>query len=68
MDGLGSGIKDIALAMIGVAFVALLVSNATGAANLIKATGDTFTGLLGVVTLQGSHAYAGNNNSGITSI
>lgn len=60
MEGFGSGLKDIAMALIGVAFVALLVGNSQGATAIINSGGKTFAGLLGVVTLQSQYANAFN--------
>jgi len=54
--GFGRELTEIAGALIGVALVALIVSQASGAATVINATGKTFAGLLGVVTLQNSYA------------
>lgn len=43
---------EIAAGLLGIAMVALLVSNAKGAAKIIQTTGDTFGGLIRTVTLQ----------------
>lgn len=43
---------DIAMALIGVATMALFVGNAAGAASLIKAIVDGFNTLLRTVSLQ----------------
>jgi arginine exporter protein ArgO len=60
MEGFGSGLKDIAVALVGVGFIALLVGNSQGAVSIINAGGKTFAGLLGVVTLQSQYANAFN--------
>ncbi|MHB8387518.1 MAG: hypothetical protein ACYDAO_09390 [Thermoplasmataceae archaeon] len=55
-EGLGRGILEIAMALIGVALVALLVRNSGGATNLVRGAGDTFNTLLQTVS-------AGNSGS-----
>lgn len=45
-------VTEIATLLIGVALVALLVSHASGAAQLISTTSNSFSGLLRTVTLQ----------------
>jgi hypothetical protein len=52
---------EIAFALIGVATIALLVSNAKGATQIIESAGNTFNGLLRTVTLQSG---AGNGFNG----
>lgn len=56
MEGFGSGLRDIAILLIGVAGVALLINNSQGTTAIINAGGRTFAGLLGVVTLQSQYA------------
>ncbi len=51
-ESFGRDVTEIASALIGVALVALLVSNASGATKIVEATGQTFGGLLQIVTLQ----------------
>lgn len=48
----GAEITQVAMMLGGIALVALLVSHSKGAVDIIKATGQTYGGLLGVVTLQ----------------
>lgn len=52
MNGLGSGILEIAMALIGVALLALLVGNSSKTTAIISQAGDTFNDLLRTVTLQ----------------
>lgn len=52
MPNLGRDIVEIASLFIGVALVALLVSNARGTAQVIEAATSGFEGLLRTVTLQ----------------
>lgn len=51
-NGLGSGLLEIAMALIGVALLALLVGNSTKTVQVISQAGNTFTQLLQTVTLQ----------------
>jgi len=60
MDGFGRDVTHIALTLAGIAMVALLVSHADGATKIIKQVGDTYGGLLGVVTLQNGFGNAFN--------
>jgi uncharacterized protein YoxC len=64
MNGLGSGILEIAMALIGVALLALLVGNASKTTAIISQAGDTFNDLLQTVTLQNGMG-GGNNHSSI---
>lgn len=59
--GIGRNLTEIAGMLIGVALVALLVSQSQGTTAIIKATGQTFAGLLGVVTLQNNYGNPFNN-------
>lgn len=52
MNGLGSGVLEIAMALIGVALLALLVGNSSKTTAIISQAGDTFNTLLQTVTLQ----------------
>lgn len=52
MPNLGRDIVEIASLLIGVALVALIVSNSRGTAEVIGAATDGFSGLLRTVTLQ----------------
>jgi hypothetical protein len=60
MNGLGSGILEIAMALIGVALLALLVGNSSKTTAIISQAGDTFNGLLQTVTLQNSGGIGGS--------
>jgi hypothetical protein len=48
----GREVTQVALTLAGIALVALLVSHSTGAVNIIKGAGQTYGGLLSIVTLQ----------------
>lgn len=52
MNNIGSGILEIAMALIGVALLALLVGNASKTTAIISQAGNTFNELLQTVTLQ----------------
>lgn len=43
---------EIAVMLVGVATIALLVSNSKGTVNIIKGTADSFAGVLSVATMQ----------------
>lgn len=58
---MGTEITQVALTLAGIAMVALLVSNSKGAVDIIKATGETYGGLLQIVTLQNSYGSAFSN-------
>lgn len=60
MTGIGHDVTQIALTLAGIALVALLVSNSKGAVDIIKATGQTYGGLLSIVTLQNQYGNAFN--------
>jgi uncharacterized protein YoxC len=62
MNGLGSGILEIAMALIGVALLALLVGNASKTTAIISQAGDTFNSLLQTVTLQNGMGNFGSSN------
>ena len=51
----GKSTFEVAMALVGVATIALLVSNAKGASQIISTTGNTFNGLLRTVTLQSGY-------------
>ena len=55
-EGLGRGILEVAMALIGVALVALLVRNSSGAGQLVQTTGNTFNTLLNTVSAGNSQA------------
>lgn len=48
----GREVTQVALTLAGIALVALLVSHSEGAVNIIKGAGQTYGGLLSIVTLQ----------------
>lgn len=52
--GIGRDLVEIASLLIGVALVALLVSRASGTAQVINSAAGGFNSLLRTVTLQGS--------------
>lgn len=51
-NGLGSGLLEIAMALIGVALIALLVGNASKTTAIVSQASNSFADLLRVVTLQ----------------
>ena len=51
-DGLGSGLLEIAMAIIGIALIALLVGNSQKTVQVLSQAGNTFNDLLATVTLQ----------------
>ena len=53
-EGLGRGILEIAMALIGVALIALLVRNSSGATQLVQGAGSTFNDLLNTVSAGNS--------------
>lgn len=57
-NGLGSGLLEIAMALIGVALLALLVGNASKTTAIISQAGNTFGSLLNIVTLQNGNGIA----------
>lgn len=59
MNNIGSGILEIAMALIGVALLALLVGNAGKTTQIISQAGDTFNDLLRTVTLQNGMSSGG---------
>jgi uncharacterized protein YoxC len=63
MNGLGSGILEIAMALIGVALLALLVGNASKTTAIISQAGDSFNNLLQTVTLQNGMGNFGSGGS-----
>lgn len=52
MNGIGSGIMEIATALLGIALIALLINRASDTSKLIETGGNTFNDLLKTVTLQ----------------
>lgn len=59
--GLGTGLLEIAMALLGIALVALLVNNASKAATLVQAGTQGFGNLLQIVTLQNGMGFQQNN-------
>ncbi len=57
----GREVTHVALTLAGIALVALLVSHSEGAVNIVKGVGQTYGGLLSIVTLQNQY---GNPFSG----
>ena len=51
----GREVTQIALTLAGIALVALLVSHSEGAVRIVKGVGQTYGGLLQIVTLQSSY-------------
>ena len=58
----GKSTFEVAMALVGVATIALLVSNSKGAAQIITSTGNTFNGLLRTVTLQNGYSNGFQSN------
>jgi hypothetical protein len=56
---MGDSLKEIAVLLIGVAMVALLVSQSRGTAQVIQAGTSGFGNLLKIVTLQGGAGVSG---------
>lgn len=51
-SGLGSGLLEIAMALISVAFIAMLVSRGRETTQIIGAIGDTFSSVIEAATLN----------------
>ena len=54
----GSGIMEIAMALIGVALLALLIGNSKKTVEVISQAGNTFDSLLRTVTLQNAGGFS----------
>ena len=52
--GIGRGIMEIAMALLGIALIALLLNRSSDAAKLVKTGSDAFGGLLNTVMLNNS--------------
>lgn len=63
MGDAGRDLTGIAMALIGVALVALLVGHSSGTTAVVQATSQGFNSLLQTVTLQGSNGFASNTQS-----
>lgn len=61
-NGLGSGLLEIAMALIGVALLALLVGNASKTTAIISQAGNSFGNLLNIVTLQNGNGISSGGN------
>lgn len=61
-NGIGSGLLEIAMALIGVALLALLVGNASKTNSIISQAGETFNTLLQTVSLQNSMGNFGGSS------
>jgi hypothetical protein len=59
-EGFGKDVMTIGLMFGGIALWALVLSQSSSAVNIIKASGQTFGGLLGIVTLQSGYQNAFN--------
>jgi hypothetical protein len=57
-NGLGSGLLEIAMALIGVALLALLVGNSKNTTAIISQASNSFNDLLKTVTLTGGNGIA----------
>lgn len=51
----GREVTQVALTLAGIGLVALLVSHSQGAVNIVKGVGQTYGGLLQIVTLQSGY-------------
>jgi len=67
MSGIVKEISYIAAAIVGLAIVAVLVSNRANTANVIKAAGNAFSGAIGAATnpFSGANAF-GSFGSGLS--
>lgn len=53
-NGLGSGILEVAMALLGIALVALLINKSQNTSQIIQSASSGFNTLLQTVTLQNS--------------
>jgi hypothetical protein len=51
-NGLGSGLLEIAMGLLGIALIALLVNRSSDTVKVISQAGNSFRDLLNTVTLQ----------------
>lgn len=58
VNGLGSGLLEIAMALIGIALLALLVGNSKQTTAIISQASSSFDNLLRTVTLQNGNGIA----------
>lgn len=59
-EGFGKDVMSIAFLLGGIALWGLVLSQSQAAVNIIRATGQTYGGLLGIVTLQNNYGNAFN--------
>lgn len=53
-EGLGKGVLEIVMALIGISLVALLIRNASGTAQVVSSAGSTLNDLLRTVSAGNS--------------
>jgi hypothetical protein len=53
-SGLSRDLTEIAAAIIGLATIGLLISNASGTSNVVSSVANGFSGVLATATFQGS--------------
>lgn len=59
--GIGSGLMEIAMALLGIAVIALLINNASKTVQLVEAGTSGFGDLLRIVTLQNGMGFSQSN-------
>lgn len=59
--GIGTGLMEIAMALLGIAVIALLVGNSQKVVPLIEASATGFGNLLSIVTLSNGMGFQQNN-------
>lgn len=59
--GVGHGLMEIAMALLGIALIALLVNNASKTVQLVQAGTQGFGNLLQIVTLQNGMGFQQSN-------
>jgi len=59
-EGFGKDVMTIALALAGIGLWGLVLSHSQDAVNIIKGAGQTYGGLLSIVTLQNNYGNAFN--------
>jgi hypothetical protein len=57
-NGLGSGLLEIAMGLIGIALIALLVNRSTDTVKIVSQASSSFNDLLRTVTLQNGSGIA----------
>lgn len=63
MSGIMKEVAYVAAAIVGLAIIAVLVSNKANTANVIKAAGSAFSGAIGAAT----NPFSGNGGMGFNS-